>query len=143
MARRAHRTTSQPPSHTSTRSHTSATRSRTVRADALARYGHLCGRDVWFLTGTDENSLKNVRAAEREGIPTQELAGRNAAQFYALRDSLGLSFDDFIRTSAPMLGTARGTQALVSLRAQRRYLSARRHAGCTASAASSSMPRPS
>jgi methionyl-tRNA synthetase len=71
-----------------------------VQADALARYGRLCGRDVWFLTGTDENSLKNVRAAEREGIPTQELVGRNAAQFYALRDSLGLSFDDFIRTSA-------------------------------------------
>src|SRR5215213_6816095 len=45
------------------------------------------------------SSAKNVRAAEREGIPTQALVDRNAAQFYALRDSLDLSFDDFIRTS--------------------------------------------
>jgi methionyl-tRNA synthetase len=70
-----------------------------VQADALARYQRLNGRDVHFLTGTDENSLKNVRAAEREGIPTEVLVERNAAQFYALRDSLDLSFDDFIRTS--------------------------------------------
>src|SRR5215211_8739016 len=71
-----------------------------VQADVLARYHRLKGADVWFLTGTDENSLKNVRAAEREGIPTAELVERNAAQFYALRHSLDLSFDDFIRTSA-------------------------------------------
>lgn len=71
-----------------------------VQADALARYHRLRHEDVWFLTGTDENSLKNVRAAEREGIPVQALVDRNAAQFYALRDSLDLSFDDFIRTSA-------------------------------------------
>jgi methionyl-tRNA synthetase len=71
-----------------------------VQADTLARYQRQNGRDVWFLTGTDENSLKNVRAAEAEGIPTRELVDRNAAQFYALRDSLGLAFDDFIRTSA-------------------------------------------
>ncbi len=70
-----------------------------VQADALARYQRLNGRDVRFLTGTDENSLKNVRAAEREGVPTEVLVDRNAAQFYALRDSLNLSFDDFIRTS--------------------------------------------
>jgi methionyl-tRNA synthetase len=70
-----------------------------VQADVLARYHRLKHEDVWFLTGTDENSLKNVRAAEREGIPTQALVDRNAAQFYALRESLDLSFDDFIRTS--------------------------------------------
>jgi methionyl-tRNA synthetase len=70
-----------------------------VQADVLARYHRLKREDVWFLTGTDENSLKNVRAAEREGITTQALVDRNAAQFYALRESLDLSFDDFIRTS--------------------------------------------
>lgn len=70
-----------------------------VLTDALARYHRLRGKDVWFLTGTDENSLKNVQAAEREGIPTQALVDRNAAHFYALRDVLNLSFDDFIRTS--------------------------------------------
>ncbi len=70
-----------------------------VQADALARYQRLNGRDVWFLSGTDENSLKNVRAAEQAGIPTAELVERNAAYFYALRGALNLSFDDFIRTS--------------------------------------------
>src|SRR5262245_46733292 len=73
-----------------------------VQADALARYHRLKGEDVHFLTGTDENSLKNVRAAEREGLPVQALVDRNAAQFYALRDSLELSFDDFIRTSVDL-----------------------------------------
>ncbi len=71
-----------------------------VLTDALARYHRLAGDDVRFLTGSDENSLKNVQAAEREGISTSALVERNAAQFRALRDPLNLSFDDFIRTSA-------------------------------------------
>jgi methionyl-tRNA synthetase len=54
---------------------------------------------VRFLTGTDDNSLKNVLAAQAEGVPTQALVDRNAAAFEALRDPLALSFDDFIRTS--------------------------------------------
>lgn len=70
-----------------------------VLTDALARFQRLRGRDVWFLTGTDENSLKNVQAAAVEGIPTQALVDRNAAAFYQLRQALNLSFDDFIRTS--------------------------------------------
>lgn len=70
-----------------------------ILTDALARYHRLIGNDVRFLTGTDENSLKNVQAAEREGIPTAELVRRNAGQFEALRGPLDLSFDDFIRTS--------------------------------------------
>jgi methionyl-tRNA synthetase len=56
-----------------------------VLTDALARYHRLKGERVWFLTGADENSLKNVRAAEREGIQTQALVDRNAAQFEADR----------------------------------------------------------
>ncbi len=71
-----------------------------VLTDALARYHRRRGEDVRFLTGTDENSLKNVQAAEKEGIPTAALVERNAALFYGLRDALDLSFDDFIRTSA-------------------------------------------
>lgn len=71
-----------------------------VLTDSLARYHRQRGTDVRFLTGTDENSLKNVRAAEQEGISTQLLVDRNAAQFYELRDTLNLSFDDFIRTSS-------------------------------------------
>jgi methionyl-tRNA synthetase len=70
-----------------------------ILTDSLARYHRLRGEDVRFLTGTDDNSLKNVRAAEREGIPTSEFIARNAQHFEALRDQLNLSFDDFIRTS--------------------------------------------
>ncbi|MEO7000859.1 MAG: methionine--tRNA ligase [Ktedonobacterales bacterium] len=71
-----------------------------ILTDALARYHRLNGEDTRFLTGTDDNSLKNVQAAEREGLPTQELVNRNAAAFEALRGPLSLSFDDFIRTSS-------------------------------------------
>lgn len=49
-----------------------------VLTDSLARYHRLKGEDVRFLTGTDENSLKNVQAAEREGISPQALVYRNA-----------------------------------------------------------------
>lgn len=71
-----------------------------VLADVLARHQRLRGRDVRFLTGTDENSLKNVQAAEAEGLSTAALVERNAAAFEGLRETLNLSFDDFIRTSA-------------------------------------------
>lgn len=70
-----------------------------VLTDALARFQRLRGRDVWFLTGTDENSLKSVQAAEKEGISTEAFVERNAGTFYQLKQLLNLSFDDFIRTS--------------------------------------------
>ncbi len=70
-----------------------------IQTDAFARYHRLRGEDTWFLTGTDENSLKNVQAAEREGIPTRELVDRNAAVFKALTEQLDISNDDFIRTA--------------------------------------------
>ncbi|GAC1320508.1 MAG: methionine--tRNA ligase [Chloroflexota bacterium] len=70
-----------------------------VQTDAFARYHRLRGDDTYFLTGTDDNSLTNVLAAEQEGIPTQELVNRNAQLFDALRLHLDLSFDQFIRTS--------------------------------------------
>ena len=55
-----------------------------VQADVLARYHRLSGDDTWFLTGTDENSLTNVLAAEREGVPIRSLVDRNAEVFRAL-----------------------------------------------------------
>ncbi len=71
-----------------------------VQADVLARHARLTGGQVRFQTGTDDNSLKNVLAAEAEGIPVAELVGRYAAAFAGLREPLALSFDDFIRTSS-------------------------------------------
>lgn len=70
-----------------------------VQADVLARYHRLRGDDTWFLTGTDENSLTNVLAAEREGVPVRSLIDRNAEVFRALTRTLHLSEDDFIRTA--------------------------------------------
>ncbi|TMR17088.1 methionine--tRNA ligase [Nonomuraea turkmeniaca] len=71
-----------------------------VQADALARHHRRRGEPVRFQTGTDDNSLKNVLAAEAEGVPVRELVDRNAAAFEGLRGPLDLSFDSFIRTSS-------------------------------------------
>jgi len=70
-----------------------------IQADVIARYHRFLGEEVFFLTGTDENSLKNVQAAEKEGISTKKLVDRNAKKFYELKKVLNLSFDDFIRTT--------------------------------------------
>ncbi len=70
-----------------------------VQADVLARHRRVRGDAVRLLTGTDDNSLKNVLAAQAEGVPTARLVDRNAAAFAALHRPLSLSFDDFIRTS--------------------------------------------
>ena len=70
-----------------------------IQTDVVARYHRSLGENVLFLTGTDENSLKNVQAAEKEGITVQELVDRNSQVFYNLKDVLNLSFDDFIRTT--------------------------------------------
>ncbi len=71
-----------------------------VQADVLARYHRQTGSDVRFLSGTDDNSLKNVRAADAQRIPVAELVRGNADQFEELRKWLALSYDDFIRTSS-------------------------------------------
>lgn len=70
-----------------------------VQADSLARFYRQMGDEVWFQTGTDENSIKNVQAAQAVGMPVADLVAHNAAKFLALKSALALSFDDFIRTS--------------------------------------------
>jgi methionyl-tRNA synthetase len=76
------------------------------QTDTFARYHRLRGDDTYFLTGTDENALKNVQAAEREGISPRELVDRNSQRFLELRDHLDLSFDQFIRTAVDPLHKA-------------------------------------
>jgi methionyl-tRNA synthetase len=71
-----------------------------VETDVMARHRRHRGNEVRFLSGTDDNSLKNVQAAEAEGVSTQELVDRNAQAFHDLRGPLQISFDDFIRTSS-------------------------------------------
>ena len=70
-----------------------------VQTDVIARYRKLLGESVFLTTGADENSLKNVQAAEEAGIPTAELCRRNAETFKKLGLKIGLSFDSFLRSS--------------------------------------------
>src|SRR5437899_11114706 len=71
-----------------------------VLADALARFHRLSGAPTRLQSGTDDNSLKNVLAAEREGIPVRTLVDRNADVFERLLGRLDVQADGFIRTSA-------------------------------------------
>ena len=70
-----------------------------VQADAYVRTQRLIGEDIFFLTGTDDNALKNVQAAEAAGKPTAKYIEENAKKFIDLDKSLSVKYDDFIRTS--------------------------------------------
>jgi len=71
-----------------------------VQADVIARYERLRGRDVRFLSGTDDNALKNVLKAEEAGEPVAQYVSRHADIFEDLLKKLDISNDDFIRTSS-------------------------------------------
>jgi methionyl-tRNA synthetase len=71
-----------------------------VQTDAVARSRKIMGRSVFLTTGADENSLKNVQAAEAKGITTQQLCDENAALFKRFAERIGLSFDAFMRSSS-------------------------------------------
>jgi methionyl-tRNA synthetase len=70
-----------------------------IATDALARFQRLEGKDVFFLTGTDEHGLKMVQTAEAEGLSVEDLATRNAGRFKAMDERLNVSFDRYIRTT--------------------------------------------
>jgi methionyl-tRNA synthetase len=72
-----------------------------ITTDAIARFARLDGKDVFFLTGTDEHGLKMIQTAQSEGMKPLELATRNAARFKEMDQRLNVSFDRFIRTSEP------------------------------------------
>ncbi|HEY4575043.1 MAG TPA: class I tRNA ligase family protein, partial [Thermoanaerobaculia bacterium] len=71
----------------------------TTVGDTLARYLRMAGREVYFLTGTDEHGQNIERAARNEGIAPIALADRVVAKYRELRDRLGFSYDDFVRTT--------------------------------------------
>jgi methionyl-tRNA synthetase len=71
-----------------------------VQADVLARYRRDLNEQVRLQAGTDDNSLKNVLAAQAAGIGVQEFVDANAAAFLGLAEPLSLSIDDLIRTSS-------------------------------------------
>ncbi|MFB3891920.1 MAG: methionine--tRNA ligase [Phycisphaerae bacterium] len=73
----------------------------TIAADVLARFFRADGRDVRFLTGTDEHGIKIVKAAAANGVSPRELADSVVVHFQDLWKELDISNDDFIRTSEP------------------------------------------
>lgn len=70
-----------------------------TQGDVIARYHRAKGDEVLYLSGADENSLKNVQAAEKEGISTQALCDRNAQFFIDLAKLYNVSLDKFQRAS--------------------------------------------
>jgi len=72
-----------------------------IATDAIARFMRLDGRDVFFLTGTDEHGLKMQQSAAREGLSVRELSDRNTTRFKDMVTRLDCSNDQFIRTTEP------------------------------------------
>ena len=70
-----------------------------VLADVLVRWNRQKDKDVYFLTGVDENAQKNVEAAEKVDIPVKKFVDKNTALFLKLCDELNISYDNFIRTT--------------------------------------------
>jgi methionyl-tRNA synthetase len=72
----------------------------TIVADVLARRHRLLGHDTYFLTGTDEHGQKIERSAAAAGIAPQAFADEVSASFRTLWDRMGLTCDQFIRTTS-------------------------------------------
>ena len=70
-----------------------------IATDALARFQRLDGKDVFFLTGTDEHGQKMVQTAALENLSTEVVAERNAARFKEMDERLNVKFSRFIRTT--------------------------------------------
>ncbi len=70
-----------------------------VQADVVARYHRLKGFETRFLSGGDENALKNVQAAEKEKTPVQEFVDKNTKLFEDLAKELHIQFDVFQKGS--------------------------------------------
>jgi len=82
----------------------------TIACDTIARRHRLMGDDTWFLTGTDEHGQKIERAAQAAGKTPQQFTDEVSAEFRALWDRMGLTYDDYIRTTSPR--HKQGVQAL-------------------------------
>ncbi|MGA2978092.1 MAG: methionine--tRNA ligase [Terriglobales bacterium] len=82
----------------------------TIACDTIARRHRMLADDTWFLTGTDEHGQKIERAAQAAGKSPQQFADEVSAEFRALWERMGLTPDDFIRTTSAR--HKQGVQAL-------------------------------
>jgi methionyl-tRNA synthetase len=73
----------------------------TIAADVIARRHRLLGDDTFFLTGTDEHGQKVERSAAAAGLSPQQFTDQVSASFRALWDRMGITYDDYIRTTDP------------------------------------------
>lgn len=72
-----------------------------IGADAICRFQRQLGNDVWFLIGMDEHGQKVARTAADAGLAPQKFVDGIARDFTAMWERLGISHDQFMRTSAP------------------------------------------
>ena len=70
-----------------------------ILTDAIARFNRFIGKDVFFLTGTDEHGQKIQEIAEAAGITPQQHVDKIAGEIRAIADMLNISYDKFIRTT--------------------------------------------
>jgi methionyl-tRNA synthetase len=92
----------------------------TIVCDAIARRKRALGIETWFLTGTDEHGQKIERSAEKAGRTPQEFADAIYSEFRGLWTQLGITNDDFIRTTEPR--HIRGVQKLFATLRERGYI---------------------
>ena len=92
----------------------------TVVCDAIARRQRMMGADTWFLTGTDEHGQKIERSAAAAGCSPREFVDQIAGEFRALWDRMGITYNDFIRTTEPR--HVRGVQAMFTRLQERGYI---------------------
>jgi methionyl-tRNA synthetase len=92
----------------------------TLVADTIARRKRALGIDTWFLTGTDEHGQKIERSARLANCTPQEFTDGVSAQFRSLWDRMGLTYDDYIRTTEPRHKQA--VQRLFTLLKDRGYI---------------------
>ncbi len=92
----------------------------TIVCDAVARAKRAQGIETWFLTGTDEHGQKIERSAAQAGRSPAEFASAISGEFRALWQRLGLSCDDFIRTTEPR--HVRGVQKLFRVLRDRGFI---------------------
>lgn len=72
-----------------------------IATDVMARFQRQMGRDVRFVTGTDEHGLKMDQTARKLGRKTIDLADEMSGYFREMADKLNLSYNDFVRTTEP------------------------------------------
>jgi len=72
-----------------------------IATDAIARFQRMMGRDVFFLTGTDEHGLKMAQAARQRDLEPKQFADEMSGYFKHMADRMNISYDRFIRTTEP------------------------------------------